>query len=63
MKLRKIITVLALRTTVRFAWGMARVASVVGKTLSAVDQQAIKLRVDIEGALEPLVAPYCADAV
>ncbi len=59
------ITVLALRTTVRLAWGMARAAKALGDAgealENAVDRQARKHRVDIMDVLEPLVAAHGTD--
>jgi len=66
MALRNNIRVLALRITVRTAWGMARAARAIGGAgealEGAVDRHAAKHQVDITDVLEPVVACYSADA-
>jgi hypothetical protein len=64
MKLQNAISAVALRTTVRLAWGMARAAqaleAVGGRIECAADRQATRWAVDITEALEPLTRPVRA---
>ena len=61
MELRNTIIVLALRTTVRFAWAVARSARTIGSAGEAleraVDRQATRSGVATGDVLGPLVEP------
>ncbi|MFK4503542.1 hypothetical protein ABIF86_007833 [Bradyrhizobium japonicum] len=60
MELRNYTTLIALRSTLRLAWAMARAARALGDLGEAlervVDNQARRRRVDIDDVLEPLIA-------
>ena len=64
MELRSIATLYALRSTTRLAWGIARLSRSLGalgeRIEHAVDQQALRCRLDIAEALEPLVTEHLA---
>jgi hypothetical protein len=67
MKLRKyitILTILAIRTTVRFAWAIARAARVLeafGERIEgAVDRRTAGWQVDPADVLEPLIDEHYA---
>lgn len=59
MELRNLATLIALRSTVRLAWAIARAARVLGDLGEAlervVDDQARRRQVDITDVLEPLL--------
>ena len=59
MELRNLATLIALRTTVRIAWAIARAARALGDLGEAleriVDDQARRRQVDITDVLEPLL--------
>jgi hypothetical protein len=64
MELRNSITRIALRSTVRLAWGIARAARFLGdlgeRIEYAVVRQAHRRQVDITDVLEPLIAEHTA---
>jgi hypothetical protein len=64
MKLRTHATLFALRTTARLAWTLADLSRSLGalgeRIESAVDTQALRLRVDLPEVLEPVIAKHLA---
>jgi hypothetical protein len=64
MKLRTNATLFALRTTARLAWalaGLSRALGALGERIEvAVDRKALRCRLDITEALEPLVTERLA---
>jgi RES domain-containing protein len=61
MELWNSATIVALRTTVKLAWAIARAAQALGERLeSAVERQAHRREVDIADVLEPLIADVTA---
>lgn len=59
MELGNSITIIALRATIRLAWGIARAARTLGDLgvamEGAVERQAHRRQVDIDAVLEPLI--------
>lgn len=59
MEIGNSVTIVALRATVRLAWGLARAAQALGglgeRLEGAVERQAHRRQVDIAEVLEPLI--------
>jgi len=64
MELGNTVTIVALRSTIRLAWAIARAARALGALgehlAGAVERQAHRRQVDIDEVLEPLVASAVA---